>query len=272
MQSPTKLRFVSTSHGDLAVEDNGRPGTPVVFIHGNSSSRRAFQHQLGAPFAQDRRLIAIDLPGHGESSDAPDPARTYTRFGLADAVAEVFDALRLRNTIIVGWSLGGHIGIDLLARFDTISGLLITGAPPVRRGGMAEGFNAMPQYGYAGRAELTDDDVNAFASAILGEPLAPFLPAAIRRADGRFRQILFEAARAGAGPDQRLTVERSDVPIAVVNGSADPLIKLDYLDGVAYGNLWEGRCHRLADTGHAPFWHRPAQFNSILERFLGDVA
>jgi hypothetical protein len=61
------------------------------------------------------------------------------------------------------------------------------------------------------------------------------------------------------------------VPIAVVNGTADRLVNLDYIDSVAYGNLWEGRCHRLAGLGHAPFWEAPGEFDPILERFLHDV-
>jgi pimeloyl-ACP methyl ester carboxylesterase len=93
----------------------------------------------------------------------------------------------------------------------------------------------------------------------------------VSRADGRFRKRLFEAARAGEGVDQRLTVQGSSVPLAVVNGSADRLINLDYIDTVAYANLWEGRCLRLAGLGHAPFWEGPVDFNPVLERFLRDV-
>lgn len=271
MNGSTSLSFVNTSHGVLAIEDNRNPGTPVVLIHGNSSCRKVFQHQLDAPFAQHRRLVAIDLPGHGRSGDALDPARTYTRSGLADAVAELLDTMRIKAAIVVGWSLGGHVGIDLLSRFGAIKGLLITGTPPVRNGGMAEGFNTSAQYGFAGRSELADEEITLFASAMFGEPVPSFLPSAIRRTDGRFRQILFEAARAGAGADQRLSVECSAVPIAVVNGADDPLVKLDYLDDVVYGNLWDGRCHRLPDAGHAPFWQAPMQFNAVLERFLSEV-
>jgi pimeloyl-ACP methyl ester carboxylesterase len=108
-------------------------------------------------------------------------------------------------------------------------------------------------------------------TGLCGEPVAPFLPAAIRRADPRFRQRLFAAARAGDGPDQRLAVEASEVPLAVVNGAADPLVKLDYLDSIAYRNLWHGRCYRLPHVGHAPFWRAPTTFNALLDRFLGDM-
>ena len=71
--------------------------------------------------------------------------------------------------------------------------------------------------------------------------------------------------------DQRLIVESSPVPLAVVNGGADRFVNLDYFDTVAYANLWEGRCHRLSGLGHAPFWEAPGDFDPVLERFLHDV-
>jgi pimeloyl-ACP methyl ester carboxylesterase len=97
-----------------------------------------------------------------------------------------------------------------------------------------------------------------------------FLLAAIARADGQCRERLHQAARAGDGADQREAVECSPVLIAVVNGAADPLIKLDYVESVAFRKLWSGRCHRL-DGGHAPFWHAAAEFNDLVRQFLADV-
>lgn len=106
---------------------------------------------------------------------------------------------------------------------------------------------------------------------VFGESAEAFLRDAVARTDGRFRKRLFEAARAGAGVDQRLIVESSPVPLAVVNGSADRFVNLNYFDTVAYANLWEARCHRLSGLGHAPFWEAPGDFNPVLERFLHDV-
>jgi len=267
----SSTRTADTSHGCLVVEETGRGGTPVVLIHGNSSCRGVFSRQVQSRLAERHRLITFDLPGHGQSSDAPDPVRSYSLSGLADAVIELLAMLDITEAVVLGWSLGGHIGIEMLPRFQGMKGLLITGTPPIRRGAMADGFVAPPGGGVAGRHDLTDADIDGFASAMFGEPIEPFLREAIARADGRFRQRLFEAARMGEGVDQRVTVENSLVPLAVVNGESDPLIKLDYLDTVAYGNLWDGRCHRLNGVGHAPFWHASEEFNAIVERFLHDV-
>jgi pimeloyl-ACP methyl ester carboxylesterase len=95
---------------------------------------------------------------------------------------------------------------------------------------------------------------------------------AVKRSDGRFRQRLFQARREGLGIDQRRAVETSPIPLAIVNGGADRIVNLDYFDRVPYANLWEGRCHRVAALGHAPFWEGPDNFNPYLERFLGDLA
>jgi pimeloyl-ACP methyl ester carboxylesterase len=272
MSTSTRKHTVITSHGSLAVEESGQGGMPVLLIHGNSFCREVFRHQMLGRLAESHRLIAFDLPGHGQSSDAPDPMRTYTRPGLADAAVELLGKLGIAEAAVFGWSLGGHIGIEMMSRFGGMQGLMITGTPPVGRDNMAQGFIASPHGGVASRQDLSQTDIDAFVGAIFADSSEPFLGEAVARADGRFRKRLFEAARAGEGVDQRLTVQTSSVPLAVVNGGADKLINLDYIDTVAYANLWEGRCLRLAGLGHAPFWQAPDDFNPILERFLRDVA
>jgi len=267
----TRQHTIVTSHGSLAVEESGQGGIPVLLIHGNSFCRGFFRHQLQGPLAENHRLIAFDLPGHGQSDNAPDPTRSYTLPALADTAVELLEKLGVTEAIVFGWSLGGHIGIEMIPRFPGMRGLMITGTPPVGRNNMAQGFNSSPQTGAAGKQDLSEADIEAFVQAIFGESAEPFLRDAVARADGRFRKRLFEAARAGEGVDQRLIVESSPVPLAVVNGGADRVVKLDYFDTVAYANLWEGRCHRLAGLGHAPFWEAPGNFDPILERFLQDV-
>lgn len=269
--SPTISQRLSTSHGELAVDDTGEAGTPLLLIHGNSSCRGVFSRQTGSELAGKHRLITFDLPGHGQSGDALDPARTYSLTGLADCAAELLERVGVREAVILGWSLGGHIAIEMLSRFRGMRGLIVTGTPPIRRGRFKEGFVASPSAGLPGRRHLAEAEVDEFARMMFGEPAQPFLRRAIHRADGRFREELFASSLAGRGVDQRLAVEESPIPIAVINGEDDPLIRLDYVESVLYGNLWDGRCHRLPGAGHAAFWHAADGFNALLQRFLGHV-
>ncbi|KAL1633721.1 hypothetical protein SLS58_010985 [Diplodia intermedia] len=91
-----------------------------------------------------------------------------------------------------------------------------------------------------------------------------------------FDTFPFEAARGERAPWIRAAAVRlvaeSPVPCAVVNGADEPFVNLDYLDGLAYRNLWEGRCHRLPGLGHAPFWEQPEAFLPYWERFVGDCS
>ena len=272
MSISTRQQSVETSHGVLAVEESGEGEIPLLLIHGNSSCRGVFRHQMQGRLAENYRLIAFDLPGHGQSSNAPDPIRTYTRPGLADAAIELLGRLGVTEAIIFGWSLGGHIAIEMVHRFPGMRALMITGTPPVGRNDMAQGFAGSPHSGLASRENLSEAEIETFLRAIFGTSAEPFLREAMARTDGRFRKRLFEAARAGEGVDQRLTVESMTIPIAVVNGAADGIVNLDYIDSVAYPNLWDGQCYRLAGAGHAPFWETPSAFNPILDRFLSDIA
>jgi hypothetical protein len=56
-----------------------------------------------------------------------------------------------------------------------MQGLMITGAPPVGRNSMAQGFNASPNNGVAGKQYLSEGDIEAFVQAIFGESAEPFL-------------------------------------------------------------------------------------------------
>ncbi|CDG83146.1 alpha/beta fold hydrolase [Janthinobacterium agaricidamnosum] len=272
MTHSTRQHTILTSHGSLAVEQSGDSGIPILFIHGNSTCRGVFHHQLQGQLGAHQRLITFDLPGHGQSGNAPDPVHSYTRPGFAEATVELLGKLGVDEAIVVGWSLGGHIGIEMMPHFAGLRGLMISGTPPVANDNMAQGFKGSPHMGLAGKQELSQEEVAIFAKAIFGDLDDPFLRNAMVRSDGRFRSRLFEAARAGAGVDQRQAVESSLVPLAVLNGADDQIVNLDYIDSLRYANLWQGECKRLDGVGHAPFWHKPAAFNQLLLRFAADVS
>jgi len=268
MSNSSRLHTIDTSHGTItAIESGPQNKLPLLLIHGNSFCKEVFRHQLESPLTNRYRLIALDLPGHGQSGNALDYMRTYTRPGLADATVELLATLGVNEAAIMGWSLGGHVAIEMINRYAGMRGLMITGAPPVGVN-MAEGFNATPQTGTAGKGELTPEEIDGFIKNIFRDSAEPFMHEAVARVDQRFRKRLFEGAREGLGSNQRFTVESSNLPLAVVNGSSDKIIKLDYFDTVKYGNLWDNTCHRLPGAGHAPFWQTPNDFNTILGRFL----
>jgi pimeloyl-ACP methyl ester carboxylesterase len=262
---------VHTSHGVIAVEITGGDGPEVVFIHESFASRQAFQKQTRNDTFKNYRMIGFDLPGHGESGDAHDKSRTYPLPGLADAAIELLEHLDLQSPVLVGWALGGHIAMEMLARSFAASGLFITGAPPV--GPMiAQGFRGNLLEGLAGRGKMSDDEANRFVQSVFGAAAQPFMQRAAQRTDEEFRSTLLSTLRLEEKSNQRDVVSRTQVKTAVVNGREDCVVDLDYIDGVPFSRLWRETCFRIPGAGHAPFLEAPIAFNALLSAFLAEVA
>lgn len=271
---PVSEKTIRTRHADICVSESGGQGFPIVMIHGSGASRGVFARQMESPLGVAHRMVALDLPGHGDSSDAWIPAETYTIKGFATVVGEVLERLGVDRAAIFGWSLGGHVGIELLSWHPAVAGLMITGAPPVSRGplGMLRGFQTHRDVFLASKPQFTEAEAKRFWKACYGEAGTEEFLESIRRADGRARKILFNGMMRGIGADQKRTVEEAEVPIAVVNGAGETFARLNFVASVAYGNLWDGTCHVIEGAGHAAFWDKPEEFNALLARFVEDVA
>jgi pimeloyl-ACP methyl ester carboxylesterase len=266
-------RTVPTALAGVCVLDSGGDGPAVLMIHGNSFCKEVFRRQFESPLSERFRLIAMDLPGHGASADAADPAVAYKLNGYADTAVEVLSALGVTRATLVGWSLGGHVALNMISLFPGMHGVMISGTPPVPAGieGFGLGFKPTELMGLTGARDWSAADAETFARAA-ATPFEPFMLEAALRADGAAREAMLADALAGGAEDQRRIAETSAVPLAIVNGAEDSFINGDYFATVAYANLWAGRVHSLAGVGHAPFWEAPARFNPLLERFVAETA
>ena len=269
---------LSTPYGELAVTQSRSDGPPVLLVHGNSACKEIFARQFDSPLLSAYRLIALDLPGHGASTDAPDPLAAYALDGFAAACAAVLDALGTGPVRLLGWSLGGHIGLELLGRRpDLVSALMIVGTPPIPLdlSVMGAAFKPSPVMGLTGKEDFSDDEALLYAqhtSAVNGTVDAHLL-AMCKRADGRFRRMMFESLAAGRALDEVAIVREGKVPLAVVNGAEDAFVNLDYIAGLPTAGCGKARRRCCRGWGTRPFckdrtrstrssrasWRRPAR-------------
>lgn len=271
-----KTHRIETSHATIAVSDTDAGGPPILMIHGNSSCRQVFRNQLEGAIGRDYRVLAMDLPGHGESSDAFDPERTYWMPGYADTAIEVMKALSIPSYAVLGWSLGGHIGIEMLARTDAVNKLMISGSPPIDRtmASVGAGFRPSPHMHLAGQRDFTEQNASDYAHSTCGDnaPFEPFLLDAVVRTDGRARALMFSRILDEAACNQQTVATTTEVPLAIVNGEEDVFINNPFIADLTYRNLWENTVHRLPGVGHAPFWEVPEVFDVYLRRFMEDAS
>lgn len=265
-------RMIATEAGPVLVRDSGGVGPAIVLLHGSASSGDVFARQFKGALAARHRLITLDLPGHGRSADADDPSR-YTLTGLTGIVSDILDKFRLGGVTLFGWSLGGHLAMQLASERTDINGIMLTGAPPVARGplGLMRGFQANWDLLLVSKRTFSERDIRRFGELCFGPDPEPAFLAAIRRADGRLRAEFFRSLLRGDFADQKRLVETSPVPVAIVNGERDPFVRLAYVQHLHYAALWRERCHLIPATGHAPFWHSPELFNPLLAAFAHDA-
>jgi pimeloyl-ACP methyl ester carboxylesterase len=264
--------------GRLAVSCEGNGDRSLLFIHGNSSCKEAFSDLIKQPELEKFSCVAFDLPGHGESSDALDPDGTYTIPGYASAAAHVIAELGLQRPVVLGWSLGGHVAIELAmahAREAGVAGVMITGTPPVGPGPslLEGGFTPFTFEQSTGDENANEEALLEYAAHVYGVPqeqYAAFCPALLRTAP-RARSRMTEHWLQHDGPSHLDWAKEGELPLAIVHGDKDPFVDPDFLDRIATPRLWGGKVLHLASSGHAPFLDAPEAFAKHLSRFTTDV-
>jgi len=249
----------------------GRDG--ILLVHGNSSSKDAFSRQITALTQIGLSVVVPDLPGHGASERSKMPQRTYSFPGYAEVLHGLMVELGYDAYHVFGWSLGGHIGLEMLSRYAAVRSLLLTGTPPVSLdpAGIAAGFNWTPSTALAGKRHFSNDDVVRYVGAMMGSrrPSAAQLRAATAT-DGNARFWMVRNGMSGVGVDEVRTVSSDSRPLAIVQGIEDPFINIGYLLDLSYRNIWGG-APIVVDGGHAPHWQSPAIFNGYMQAFLKSV-
>lgn len=265
---------VETELGRIAVRDTRGGAMPLLLLHGGGYSGDIFSAQLNDTELRGFRLIVPDLPGHGESDNAAHPESGYSVSGLASAIAALIEELGLVNCVVAGWSLGGHVAIELLGAHCSIAGVAITGAPPLVQGGlgMIRGFHFSRDMLLASKAKLMEHEAARYMRMTLGPDAPHEFADLILRADPQSRPVAMRSLVSGQGCDQRDTVESSPVPVCLIQGQNDPFARTGYVTGIRGNAIYEGGCKVIAGAGHAPFLDAPGEFNALLADFARDVA
>jgi pimeloyl-ACP methyl ester carboxylesterase len=116
-------------------------GQPVVLIHGLHSSIRMNWQMPGviSTLSKNYQVIALDLPGHGES-DKPASEAAYGA-ELVEDVVRLLDHLNIKRAHIAGYSMGGMIAMKFMAKHhDRVLSGIVGGMGWLREGSALQNF------------------------------------------------------------------------------------------------------------------------------------
>ena len=268
---PMKTHTVRGGGGlRLHVREWGRPeGRSILFIHGWSQNHLCWAKQYESSLADEFRLVAYDLRGHGMSEAPPEPEH-YTDGKLwADDVAAIIDELRLDRPVLVGWSYGAFVISDFVRIYRQNRITAINFVEGVTRLGEAA-FGTLIGPGFLDHfVDATADDLptniramRSFVKTCLVKPVPDddvemamcwnvLVPASIR------------AGLAAREIDDDDVLRTLEVPVLVTQGRMDSVVLPAMAEHVlatcptAEASWYDG-------VGHAPHLEEPERFNREL--------
>ena len=255
-------------------------GPPVVLLHGLGATNASMLTTLWA-LSRRHRVIAPDLPGHGETGK---PIVRYDAAFYAKWLLGFLEALELRRPDLVGNSLGGRIALEAAitapSRVDRIA--LLAAAPVVHKLrqlvpfvrllrpelaavsmplGERQALAAIKSL-FAVPARMPDEWFEAAA----GEFARVWrLPGSRVAFFSSLREIYLEEPHGDSGYWKRLA--KMTRPALLVWGERDPLVPLAHAKAVSQA-LPKATSLILRDCGHVPQYEMPEITNRLLTRFF----
>ncbi|GHI09924.1 carboxylesterase [Streptomyces cellostaticus] len=245
----------------LTYDDEGprdAEDVPLVFVHGWTADRHRWDHQL-AHFSTGRRVIRLDLRGHGESSGAG--VRTIAE--LARDVLALLDHLKVERFVLVGHSMGGMISQTIaLLHPERVERMVLVnsiGKMAYSRGrGLLMAASTLVPY----KLFIATNIQRAFAPGHPREEVREY----IRASAGTPREVvmtLYGAMRAFDILDRAGEIR---TPTLMVHGYHD--IQLPVRQMLRMAKAYPDAVVRILDAGHELPVEKPAELTAALDAFL----
>lgn len=236
-------------------------GEPVVLLHGAFMTITNNWAGWIDELSRSRRVIAVELQGHGRTADIP---REPSAENLADDVAALLDHLEIPRTDLIGYSMGGSVAMQAAVRHpDQVRRVVVISSVFRRDGMLPEGQDAIPN--------LTAEHFKGSSIEVEYKRLSP--------TPEQFPQFV-ERLVAGVSKGNDLTAEQlqsTAAPMFFVHGDADG-IRLEHVaemfrlkGGEVHGDMRPRSASRLAilpNTTHVTLMQRAAIIVPMVNDFL----
>ncbi|MGI5451722.1 alpha/beta fold hydrolase [Streptomyces sp. CA-249302] len=247
----------------LTYDDEGPrdgEGVPLVFVHGWTADRHRWDHQT-EQFAVRRRVIRLDLRGHGESTGAG--VRAVGE--LADDVLALLDHLEVDRCVLVGHSMGGMIAQTIaLAQPDRVERLVLVDS--ISRMTYSRGRGLL-------MAISTRVPFKLFVAANIKRAFSPGYPREevrkyIEASAATPKEVVMTDYGAMRAFDVLDRVGEIEAPTLLVHGYHD--IQLPVQQMLRMAKAYPNAVVRIIDAGHELPVEKPAELTAALDAFVTD--
>jgi pimeloyl-ACP methyl ester carboxylesterase len=252
------MPYLALGRRRICYRDRGKGLPALLLVHGAGASSLCFA-ELVNRLGRKRRVVAVDLPAHGNSVPhrlAARPAQLLSAY--RDAVAELAERLGLGRFVLIGHSMGGAVAQLFAQRYaDRLAALVLLGTGARLRVG-PQVFRVL---------EHRARDVAAFFAASAYSPATSVAQAA-RWAAAHVQtstEVLVADFRACDGFDERERLGQLDVATTIIGG-ADDVLTPPALQHELAGLIPRAELALLPRAGHAVFQERADEVARLVEK------
>lgn len=249
------------------IENNVEQDCALIFLHGNSHSLNTFSKQMNSPILANYRLVSVDLPGHGLSTKT----KNYSVKIFAQILSEFLSLLEIKKFILVGHSMGGHVGINLLITDIKPDGLFLFGTPPLKNPFDVQAFKANPQAIALGKSETNYEEISTLMDEMnyrgidREQAIKDFL-----NTDPEFRKSILDDVASGNHEDEVELIKRFEGPVMFLLATEESMINNSYIRQECIANLSQVQFEDI-EAGHSPHVEKELEFNKTLAEFCNQV-
>lgn len=252
----------------------GTGGKQLIFIHGNSQSLHYWDKVIDCIASPDEyTLIAIDLPGHGQSFRSRNPIEDYSLKGFAHHLKRTLEQLEASNYILVGNSLGCNVIGELEAIGSGCKGILFSGSTAIGKGLTVEAIlQPNPNAVICFAEEFTDEQLNLLindSAYLLTADTKGLVRETYKLTDPAVRSGIASCVGKQDYSDELQNIEASHLPIALVFGKEEKLVKTDHLNNLTF-KKWKDQVILIEDSGHCCQLDQPERLAEIVKEFAKD--
>lgn len=240
----------------IAFDAAGEGGVPLLLVHGWGCERSYLAPQF-ARYSAERRVVAVDLRGYGES-DPGDPAAHGVET-FADDVLAAAEAAGAQRPVVVGHSMGALVALACAARPGAVRGAVLLDPAPVASPSGKASFAAA-----VGRVAADADGAwrRRFVTGLFG-------PAdTVRRAEAPEGAAAMPLPVAAAGMRAMAEYDGASAMAAAEAGGTPVLVVTAGRPERALAEWRYAATGRVVGAGHYVQLEVPEQVNAMIDRFL----